>query len=150
MRALDRINEQRPRPTNKTDQAAIIRQARARRPHRLALKQQMRPGLFNRTELRERFPVELPSELWSSICVLQSHAQRFEREKEIAEKNRCVEIKVLHGPKRNLSGQLGSLAQLHERVLLPQPLVMLVISSGLAHQPDRRGGMGAARPTPFE
>src|SRR5258708_35293236 len=110
----------------------------------------MRPGIFNRAELRERLPVELPSELWSSICVLQTHAQRFEREKEIAEKNRCVEIKVLHGPKRNLSGQLGSLAQLHERVLLPQPLVMLVISSGLAHQPDRRGGFGAARPRPFK
>src|SRR5258708_18890407 len=105
----------------------------------------MRPGIFNRAELRERLPVELPSELWSSICVLQTHAQRFEREKEIAEKNRCVEIKVPHGPQRNLRRQIGFLAQLHERVLLPERLVMLVISSGLAHQPDRRDGLGAAR-----
>src|SRR5438477_2817773 len=145
MRTLDRINEQGPRPADKADQAAILRQARARRSHCLALKQQMRPGVFNRAELRKRLGVELPSELRSSIGIVQPHPESFERKKQIAEKNRRVKIKILHGPKRNFSGQLWLFAQIHERVLLPQRLVMLVISSGLAHQPDRRHGLRTSR-----
>ncbi len=89
--------------------------------------------------------VQLPSELRTVVGVFQTHAESFKRKQQIAEQNRCVETKIKHRTQRNFRRQLRLLAQIDERMFRAQRLVVLVVTAGLAHQPNRRRGLRTPR-----
>src|SRR5258708_2376781 len=78
------------RSTDKTNQTLIGRKTLTRSPHRIALEQKVRPGFFNRTQLCQGRFIQVPAQLWSVVAIFQTHAQGFQREKQIAKQNGCV------------------------------------------------------------
>src|SRR5216110_2852199 len=106
MRTFDGIDKQRPGPANKSNQTAFQWQTLASRAHCLTLKQQMRPGIFDRTQSCQTLLIKMPTKLRASIGVFQSHAQRFQWKKQIAEQNRGIEIKSQHRTQGDLGSQL--------------------------------------------
>ena len=147
VRAFHRVDKQRPRTADKADQALAGRQHRSRRGDRFGLESQAARRLRRLSGSRRCVPsVSWAVEFRRAVVVGQCHAERAQREQQIAEQNRGVEVEVADRSHRHFGGELGNAAQLLEAVRTPQFLIRAMIAAGLAHQPDGRNALRLARP----
>ena len=77
----------------------------------------------------------------------EAEAEGLERQQDVGEENRGVHAQPLDGLEGHLRGELGVVAQLEQRVLLPQGAVLRQVPPCLTHEPHRRdvAGLRAAR-----
>lgn len=68
--------------------------------------------------------------------VVERHSEGFEWEQQVGEKNGGVEVEILDGPEGGIAGELGLLAEIDERMGAAEFLVVAVVTTGLAHEPD--------------
>jgi hypothetical protein len=68
---------------------------------------------------------------------LERRAHRLERQQDVREEDRRVHPEAQR-LQRHLDGELGLLANLEQRVLLPEGAVLGHVAAGLAHEPDGR------------
>src|SRR5438067_1075719 len=145
MASFGRVRKQRQRPADEADQAFFRRKLPPNEAHGLGLELELSDESGARAEPRELRPLaEVPPELGYRL-VRKRHAHRLERKKQIREKNRRIEAEVADRAHRGFAGDLGLLAELHERMLFPQSLVMRVVPPRLAHEPHRRPSVIVSR-----
>ena len=77
---------------------------------------------------------------------IEPDAHRFERQQEIREENRGVDVDPANRLQRDFGRQIGRAAQLEQGVAFAQRAVLAHVAPGLAHEPDWRGvdGLEAA------
>ena len=89
-------------------------------------------------EQLEPFERQRPVHGRTSSVVAHTKPERVEREQQIAEQDRGVEIEILDRTECNLRGDRRRAAERLERMDGTQPLVMGVVAPGLSHQPEWR------------
>jgi hypothetical protein len=72
-----------------------------------------------------------------ALLILQINPHRFQNRQQIRKQNGSVHTKNLPGSHRDLTGQLGSLAELHEGNFAADCHVLRQITTGLPHDPQR-------------
>ena len=77
---------------------------------------------------------------------IEPDAHRFERQQEIREENRGVDVDPANRLQRDFGRQIGRAAQLEQGVAFAQRAVLAHVAPGLSHEPDWRGvdGLEAA------
>ena len=72
-------------------------------------------------------------------------AHGLERQQQVGEDDRGVDAELLGGRDGDFCGELGLLADFHQRVVLADVAILLHVAAGLAQKPDRRAIDGAAQ-----
>ncbi len=137
--ALDRVAGERERRSGEPDQRGVGGERGAREAHRLE----------HRTEVRFRvdggklLDVRLPAHRLGDVRALarreaQPQPQRLEGKQDVGEQDRRIHAEALDRLERHLSGQLGSVTEIEDGVLLAQLAVLWHVASGLPHEPHRR------------
>ena len=74
-----------------------------------------------------------------AVDEVERDAHRLERQQQIGEQDRGVDVDAAHRLQRDLGRELGRAADLEQRVALAQRAVLGHVAAGLPHEPDRRG-----------
>ena len=75
---------------------------------------------------------------------VEGQTHRGERQQQVREQNRGIDLEPPNRLQRDLGGQIGRAADLEQGILRAQGSVLLHVSPGLAHEPDRGGVNGFA------
>lgn len=86
--------------------------------------------------------MEVPAEGGGGV-VVEGEAEGFEGEEDVGEEDGGVEVEVLDGAEGGFAGEAGDFAEVDEGMLAAEVLVMGMVATGLAHEPDR-GAVGVA------
>ena len=70
---------------------------------------------------------------------VEGQAHRLERQQQIGEEDRGVDVDAADRLQRDLGGEVGLPADLQQRIPLAKRAVLGHVAAGLAHEPDRRG-----------
>ena len=69
---------------------------------------------------------------------VERDAHRLERQQQIGEQDRRVDLDAAHRLQRDFGREIGRSAELEQRIALAQRAVLAHVAAGLAHEPDGR------------
>ena len=70
---------------------------------------------------------------------VEPNAHRLERQQKIGKEDGCIHLDAANGLERDFSREIGSSAQIEQRIALAQRAILAHVAACLTHEPDRRG-----------
>ena len=137
--ALDRIRRERERCTGKPDERNAPDELSLNLTDGIQYVAKTLTRLEDTKALDVCWSVDRPFDLRPlALDEVEGKAHRRKRQQEIREQNRCVHFETPDRLQGDFGRQIGSAANLEQRVLRSQRAVLLHVAPGLAHEPDRR------------